>query len=282
MKSAAGQWWNSMNPEVEERFLGRYTAADIAALNTDQAVVVLPLGAMEQHGPHLPLFTDALVVQSLVAGVFERLPKGHPFYFLYPLGYSYSMEHADFPGTITLQAETTMRVLMDVAESLARSGFHKLVVINGHGGNIGVLHVAAREIRIRTGLSVFVIHGGSLVEKGMFGDYEGEHGIHAGASETSLLMSQMPEWVQAERSVSEYPELAQSDGLLTVEGNFPVAWKTRDISQSGVVGDATMASAETGDLLFQGMVLRLAAVFEEIAAYQADKSKNPQEGVRIP
>lgn len=266
--TSALQWWGGMTPAVRDRFLGRYSYVDIPVLAADDGAVILPVGAVEQHGPHMPIFTDALIVQSLVAGALEQLPKEHPFYYLYPLAYSYSLEHADFAGTVTLSAQTTMSVLMDIAQSLAKSGFRKLVVLNGHGGNVGLLHLTAREIRIKTGLWVFVIHGGSLAPKGLFDAKEGEEGIHAGASETSLLMSLMPEWVHADQAVKEYPSLVQGTSLLSVEGTYPVAWATRDVSTSGVIGDAVQASASAGDQLFAGMVQKFTEVLQEIAQFE--------------
>ncbi len=278
--TSARQWWGAMSDAVGDRFLGRYSYIDIPGLAAKDGAVILPVGAMEQHGPHMPLFTDALIVQSLVAGALERLPEDHPFFYLYPLAYSYSMEHADFAGTVTLSAQTTMSVLMDIAQSLARSGFRKLVFLNGHGGNVGLLHVTAREIHIKTGLWVFVIHGGSLAPKGIFDDKEREEGIHAGASETSLVMSLMPEWVREDRIVGEYPLLIQDASLLSVEGRFPVAWSTRDVSASGVIGDARQASSSTGDALFDGMVEKLSKVLVEIAHFQGATSSE-DNAIRI-
>lgn len=279
--TSARQWWGAMSPAVGNRFLGRYSYIDIPDLAAQGGAVILPVGAVEQHGPHMPLFTDALIVQSLVAGALERLPKDHPFYYLYPLAYSYSMEHADFAGTVTLSAQTTMSVLMDIAQSLARSGFRKLVFLNGHGGNVGLLHVTAREIHIKTGLWVFVIHGGSLAPEGLFDAKERAEGIHAGASETSLVMSLMPEWVREDRILGEYPLLVQDASLLSVEGTFPVAWSTRDVSASGVMGDAEKASSSTGDVLFDGMVEKFTKVLLDIAQFQGTTNLEENAGRSI-
>ncbi|MFD1677966.1 creatininase family protein [Alicyclobacillus fodiniaquatilis] len=267
--TAAKYWWGCMPERVSERFLGRYSTTEITQMADDGGVVLIPLGATEQHGPHLPLFTDTLIVQSLVAGVLADLPENHPFYFIYPLAYSYSMEHIDFPGTISLSAETTMKLLMDVADALAKSGFRKIVFLNGHGGNVGLLHVVAREIRIKTGISPFVISGGSLMEKGMFDEVESRHGIHAGAYETALLQSLIPNWVDTALSEAEYPAFVKREGQLSIEGSFAVAWKTKDLSASGVIGDPNQATPEMGGHLFSAMVAKLADVLMEIAQFDA-------------
>lgn len=261
----AKQWWGAMDVNIQERFLGSRAYVEVSSIAQAGGIVIVPLGAMEQHGPHMPLFTDTLVVQSLVIGALLNLPSDHSFYFTYPLSYSYSVEHLSFPGTVALRAETTMMMLMDIANSLARAGFQKVIFLNGHGGNVGLLQVVAREMRIHTGAWFFVVNAGSLAEETPFDDMETQYGIHAGATETSVVLSQMPQWVSLDRIVSEYPVL--SSGMLQLEGRFPVAWVTKDISSTGVIGGATKASKEVGERIFEAMVQKLVQVLLDIAKF---------------
>ncbi|GGJ12765.1 creatininase [Alicyclobacillus cellulosilyticus] len=263
----ARYWWNGMTKELSERFLPRHSATRAGQIAKEGGVVIVPVGATEQHGPHLPLFTDAIIVQSLLVGALRRLPPDHPFYFLYPIALSYSMEHIGFSGTVALSADTTLRVLMEVGESLSRCGFKKVVFLNGHGGNVGLMHVAAREIRMRTGLWVFVIHAGALHEGIILNERESLYGIHAGAHETSLVMALMPEWVDMENIVSEYPEFLPHLKELTLEGAVAFAWKTSDLTTSGVIGDASHATCELGKRLYNAMVTKLTSVLSEIANF---------------
>ena len=264
-------WWRSLPDEVRGRFVGAFTSREFADIAESDPVVVLPIGATEQHGPHLPLFTDSLIAQAVLAETFSRLPPGHRCYFLYPIGASYSVEHADFPGTITLKAETLLALLRDTATSLARAGVKRLVLLNAHGGNIGVLQLAAREIRLETGQLVLTVHAGSLARRELSDPLEDELGIHAGEAETSLLLALVPDWVDMRRANREFPVSFSASRHLSLEGRFPVAWKTRDHSASGTFGDATAATAEKGRAALSAMAGTLVEVLSEFAEFAPRK-----------
>ena len=145
----------------DTHFLPRLSKLEVAAIPKETALVVLPVGATEQHGPHLPVFTDTLIGEGFMTATFNHLPDDANIWLLPALPYGKSTEHMNHPGTITLSAQTLMAVLLDIAMSLKRSGFQKLAFYNTHGGNVDVLDMMGREIRVATGLAVFNLNFGS-------------------------------------------------------------------------------------------------------------------------
>ncbi len=239
------------------RFLPYLSAAEIGALpDKANTVVVQPVAAIEQHGPHLPVAVDTIITCGVLGRAFSRLPPDVPAYALPPLCYGKSNEHVDFPGTITLTVHTLLATLLEVAESLYRSGFRKVAFVNGHGGQPQVLEIAARDARERhRDLSVFPLFIWRVPHcaAALFPAKEMELGIHAGAAETSLLMALLPETVRMERAVTEYPRGLPAGGLLSMEGALPFAWLTADLTRSGVLGDPTLATPEKGARLLDSL-----------------------------
>ncbi|MBB3111623.1 creatinine amidohydrolase [Paenibacillus phyllosphaerae] len=253
----------------DRRFLPRLTTQEIAAMNKDDVLIVLPVGAIEQHGPHMPVYTDTLIGESFMAAAFDCLPEDAPIWLLPSIGYGKSTEHAGHPGTITLSAKTLMAVLEDIAVSLARSGFRKLLLFNTHGGNADLLGMMAREIRIATGLAVYRLEPGAVGYSDSFTDEEEKAGgIHAGDVETSLVMAVRPEWVRAELAPKELPRFPTSRSFSFRAKSF--AWVMDDISRTGVAGDATKATAARGEAMLKEAGPLLAKALMEIAAFDME------------
>jgi creatinine amidohydrolase len=255
-----------------ERFFPYLTWFDVEAM-ADKANVVLvqPVGAIEQHGPHLPLAVDAAIASGVLGKALETLDPAIPAYGLPPLYYGKSNEHWHFPGTVTLTAQTLRQVLMESAESFYRAGFRKLVWINGHGGQPQVLEMAARDLHQQhEDFMVFPFFTWAVPNDAadLIDPYELAHGIHGGDAETSLLLSLLPEQVRMEQAVREYPPPLPADSLLSLEGALPFAWVTRDLSRSGVVGDATVATREKGDRLLASLVAGWQQVLREVHQFQ--------------
>lgn len=239
------------------RFLPYLTSAEIGALpDKANTVIVQPVAAIEQHGPHLPIAVDTIITCGVLGRALERLPDAVPCYALPPLCYGKSNEHAGFPGTITLTTQTLTATLMEVAASLYASGFRKIAFVNGHGGQPQVLELAARDARERHGdLSVFPLFIWRVPHCAaeLFPAKEMELGIHAGAAETALLMALAPDTVHMDRAVAEYPHGLPAGGLLSMEGALPFAWLTGDLTRSGVLGDPTLATSEKGTRLLDSL-----------------------------
>ena len=179
------------------RFFPYLTWTDIEAMpHKEDVVIVQPMGAIEQHGPHLPLAVDSAICIEVMGRALAQLDVNVLAYCLPPLYYGKSNEHCDFPGTVTLSAQTLLMVLQDMATSIYRAGFRKLVLVNAHGGQPQVLDIAARDLhQAHPDLMVFPLFiwavpncaGELLTAK------ELELGIHAGDAETSLMLSIMPD-----------------------------------------------------------------------------------------
>jgi creatinine amidohydrolase len=231
-------------------FFPRLSKVEVAQIPKEDALMVLPVGAIEQHGPHMPVFTDTLISEVMLTAAFERLPDDANIWLLPAIPYGKSTEHLGHPGTISLSATTLMAVVMDIAKSLRTSGFEKLVLVNSHGGNADLLSMMAREIRIETGLAVFRLDPGGLGSADEWiTPHEKQFGIHAGDMETSVVMSAMPHWVHMEVAPSEFPNYPESRYLALRSRGF--AWVMNDISHSGISGDATQATMEKGQAMVE-------------------------------
>jgi creatinine amidohydrolase len=240
-----------------ERFFPYLTWTEIHALRDKSNIVLIqPIGAIEQHGPHLPLIVDAAIGVAVLGKALEKLEPDIPAYALPPLYYGKSNEHWHFPGTITLTAQTLMTLLMEVATSLYRAGFRKLVLMNSHGGQPQVMEIVARDLHQKyDDFMVFPLFTWRVPHNAgeMLSAKEKELGIHAGDAETSLMLSVLPDQVKMERAVAEYPHGLPEDSLLSMEGKLPFAWTTRDLSRSGVLGDPTVATKEKGDRILDSV-----------------------------
>lgn len=256
-----------------ERFLPYLTATDIAAMpNRAEVVVLQPVAAIEQHGPHLPIAVDTAIAMGVLGHALAKLPADVPAYCLPPLCYGKSNEHIAFAGTITLSAETLLRTLAEVLDSLHRSGFRKVALVNSHGGQPQVIQIAARDARERhRDLSVFPLFVWNVPNNAaeLFSAREMEFGIHAGAAETSLLLALLPEHVRMERALAQWPRGLPAEGsLLDMEAARPFAWLTHDLSASGVLGDATAASAEKGRSLLESLAVGWVRLIGDIHRFQ--------------
>ena len=176
-----------------------------------------------------------------------------PCYCLPPLYYGKSNEHLKFPGTVTLSAETLLKVLGEVADSVHRMGFRKLAFVNAHGGQPQVVEIAARDAHARhPDLSVFPLfiwRVPTSVRAKRISQKERELGIHAGTAETSVMLKLLPAQVRKDRLLCEYPQGLPEKGMISMEGALPFAWLTHDLTKSGTLGDATAATEALGEEL---------------------------------
>ncbi|MGA7802650.1 MAG: creatininase family protein [Gammaproteobacteria bacterium] len=267
------------------RYLPYLTAAQVAALPAREATVVIqPVAAVEQHGAHLPIVTDAAIAEGVVGAALERLDDNVPAFALPPLFYGKSNEHFHFPGTITLTAQTLLQVLMEVGASVYRSGFRKLIFANAHGGQPQLVQVAARDLHLEhADFQLFPLGIWSVPNEAMalIPEPECSTGIHGGDAETSLMLALLQEQVQFAEARAETPPALPDGALLSVEGARPFAWVTRDLSASGVVGDPTGATVEKGRALLDGLASGWAQVIGEVHRFEPPRvgwMANPEAG----
>ncbi|MFM7732564.1 MAG: creatininase family protein [Cyanobium sp.] len=220
------------------------------------STVIWPFGAIEQHGPHLPLGTDALFADRVTDALLERLPPQLPVWRLPLQSLGFSPEHQGFPGTLSLPPQLLIDLVAAVGRDLAGAGFRRLVLLNAHGGQIGLLEVAARQLRASQPrlavLPCFLWRGPEGIGE-LIPEPERSQGLHAGLAETSLMLHLAPDLTGAERGADGLGGAPIPAGW-SLEGQAPCAWFTREVSHSGVIGDPTAATPELGALLYERLV----------------------------
>jgi creatinine amidohydrolase len=250
-------------PSYRDRYLPAMTHRQIMALpDKAWAPVILATGAIEQHGPHLPVAVDALMGQVWISRTLARLPKGASCYVAPPITVGKSNEHTGFPGTLMISRETLRQQILAVARQVHAWGFRSLAVINTHGGNVPVVVPTLREIR-----ATFGMRAGILQAKPAAGlsAQEATFGIHAGEVETSWILAAAGHLADPARAVCEFPARLEDPGeVRPVAAPAMVAWASRDISKSGVMGDATAATAEKGERWLEAGSADLAQAILEV------------------
>ncbi len=233
------------------------------------SIFVQPLGAIEQHGPHLPLNTDALIANAVATAAVDRVGDEVDAWLLPPLAYTKSNEHAWSPGTIWLSATTLLAVLNDIGRCVASTEARRLVFFNGHGGNSALVNVANREIRLQHGLMTFLAHPGLPPDQGG-ASARGElgMGIHGGADETSLMLHLADNLVDLTLAARNVPEWLDNNRFVRFGGPVTFGWLSDDFGLEGHIGDPTMASVDRGAALFEGAVDAFESALREIADFE--------------
>lgn len=261
-----------MNPPALPRYWADLCTTDFATLDTTRAIAVLPVAAMEQHGPHLPLKVDAALADAMVAACLPHLPPDLPALFLPTQAVGYSPEHSAFAGTLTLRADTVIRLWTELAECVAATGIRKLLIFNTHGGNAGLLDVVARDLRMRLQMLVYSTSWFNLPlgeAAQAFDAHEHRFGVHAGAIETSLMLALHPQLVRmqaAQHFASSSEQRAQQLPILGNGRSARLAWAAQDYHPQGATGNAAAASADKGHALLQATGQALAQVLAEMDA----------------
>jgi len=270
---------------TSSRFWADLTTLDFERLRTSglaaRTIAVLPVAATEQHGPHLPLSVDSVLVDGIVAAALDHLPAELQVLFLPTQAVGLSPEHARFPGTLTLKNETILRLWTDIAESVAAAGISKLVLFNSHGGNVSVMDLVARDLRARLDMLVYSVSWFNLPMRdaqgqdanALFSAEEHRFGIHGGDIETSMMLALDPSHVdmaQARNFASKAQTRASQFDILGNGKSARLGWQTQDYNVAGAVGNAANATAGKGQTLVDAAGLALARLLVEVDRLPAD------------
>lgn len=261
------------------------TSADLAALRDalPAAVAILPVAAIEQHGAHLPLGTDALIGERMSERMMALLPAEVPATLLPVQRVGASDEHLDFPGTLSFGSRMTASMIEAIGAGLLASGFRRLAVISSHGGNSAAIDVAALALR-RAGLFCAVASWNrfGLPETG-WPQAEIAHGVHGGAVETALMLHFHPELVRLD-DLADGPSLQaaleRENRHLRAHGRLGFGWLAGDLNRAGTLGDARLATAQIGERIAQHQAERCAEFVAEVARF--DLSRLVQSGAPTP
>lgn len=248
-----------------QRRLARLRRPEVAERVGPRSLLLLPVGSVEQHGPHLPLDTDLVVPERVAGELAARSGDELDLWVLPSLAYSKSNEHAWAPGTLWLSARTLLAVLDDIGRSVAALPARALVFLNGHGGNSALLSVACRDLHLDHGLATFLLHPMVPPDQGgPSAEAEEGMGVHGGFAETSLMMFLDPERVASPLPPPRIPASLRPNRRVRFGGSATFGWSSEDFGPDGYVGDPTGASAEAGREIFETALSALTETLREI------------------
>ena len=266
MNSSPSHWWSD------------YTSEAFSRLDRERLIAVLPVGATEQHGPHLPMSTDTATIDGVVAAAIPKLPEGLPVLFLPTVAYGKSHEHARYPGTLTVSAATLIQLWMEIGACVAASGVRKFVMFNSHGGQMSVMDIVARDLREKHGMMAVAANWYTLgLPQGMFGEREMKHGIHAGDLESSVMMALTPDHVRMDRAsdFSSFTEtLAQHNRFLSITPSGKLGWQMQDLNPAGAAGNAAIATADKGRAVIDHVSSRFVELLQEVDRFDLARLAN--------
>lgn len=248
-----------------------HSTLDFSQMDMSSVVAVLPVGAVEQHGPHLPVRVDAAINAGIIEAAVARLSPDSPALFLPPMPIGKSNEHAEFPGTLTLSHETLARLWFEIGESVYRAGCRRIILFNSHGGQPQVMEIVCRELRVK--LSMFAVSASWFRitdTDDLFDAHEREFGIHGGESETSIMLhlhSDLVDMRNAENFAPRSVVIARDYEFLSPEGAVGFGWQTQDLQASGACGNASTADAARGAVTIDRAANALIKLINEVSRY---------------
>ena len=256
------RWW----AEAGAHDFARARDSGLAAAT----VAVLPVAAVEQHGPHLPPSVDARLLEGVMAAALPLLPQALPVLFLPPQNIGLSTEHLNYAGTLSLAPATVIALWTELGACVARAGIRKLLLLNGHGGQVSVMDIVARELRMHHGLLVYSSSWFGLVDdtaNSCFDAHEHRFGVHGGEVETSMMLHLAPETVHMERAQNFASTSEVRAGKYHLIGNgrsAKLGWAMEDYNPAGAAGNAIAATVERGAAMVQSSAEGLVKLLGEI------------------
>jgi creatinine amidohydrolase len=258
-----------------KRFWSDLTTREFEGLDPERTIAVLPIAAVEQHGPHLPVSTDLEIGNGMVRETMKLLPDDLAVLFLPTQAVGKSNEHLRSPGTITLSAETAIRAWTEIGEAVHRAGLRKLVMANSHGGNVEVIGIVARELRVRLGMLAVSCSWARLGSPhGMYSEQESAVGIHAGDMETSMMLHFRPDLVDMSKAKNFEPttvEISRTFDILRPTGFTAFGWIAQDLHADGAAGDASIATAEKGRLTAEHRARQFVRLLRDVERFSMER-----------
>ena len=262
MRMPSSRWWWDLSTR------------EFSELDMGSIVAVLPVGAVEQHGPHLPVRVDAAINAGIVARAMDLLPADRPVLVLPAMPIGKSNEHLAYPGTLTLPYDLLGRLWFEVAKSAWRAGIRKLILWNSHGGQPQVMEIVCRELRVELGMfAVGASWFRATDSSDLYSAGERRHGIHGGESETSIMLHLHPGLVAMEHARDFVPRsvaLEAAASMLSPEHGVGYGWQAQDLHPAGVAGNAAAADAERGREEVERAARALVRLIAEVDAYPLD------------
>ena len=248
----------------------QYRTTEFAEMDPATTIAILPTCAIEQHGPHLPTGTDTMIAEGMLAELRRTCPDDLNILILPVQAVGKSNEHVHAKGTLTLTAATALAAWTEIGLSVARAGIRKLVIVNSHGGNLDLVSILSRELRVRAGmLAVKCQWSGMGKPEGMFSDRETRFGIHAGDYETSLMLAFRPETVDMSQA-KDFRSTAE-DAPISPIGPISYGWVSSDLNPAGAVGEAHLATAEKGRATCESQVAGFVELLRKVRDLPLDE-----------
>ena len=251
---------------TRRRYWSEFRANEFADIDPARTIAILPTAAIEQHGPHLPVGVDALINEGMLGLLAKSAPADLDFRILPLQAIGKSNEHLHAPGTITLPWKIALEAWIEIGLSVARAGVRKIVLVNSHGGNLDLVNILSRELRVRARMLAIKCQWMAFgTPEGMFAEHERRFGIHGGDVETSLMRYLHPALVDMERA-RNFRSTAEL-GALPPIGPVSYGWISTDLNPDGVVGDAAAATAAKGEATAKHQVAGFVNLLEEVRAF---------------
>ncbi len=253
-------------------FWNELTTTDFASLSADTTIAILPIASTEQHGPHLPIATDVAIANGMLAELKVQRPDDLDFLVLPTQEIGKANEHVYGPGSLSFGPEILIPAWTAIGTKVAEAGIRKLVIVNSHGGNVDVMSIVARELRVRHQMAVVSTQWGRFGNPdGMISEHESRYGIHGGEVETSLMLHFRPDLVDMARppvrALQGRGHHRANSKFLTPLPPHSLAWIAHDLNPHGVVGDASKGTAEKGEAICKHQVAGFIELLRDVAAY---------------
>lgn len=240
-----------------------YRTTEFEDIDPERVIAILPTAAIEQHGPHLPVGVDTMIAEGMLAELRATCPDDLDIRILPVQAVGKSNEHLHAKGTLTLSAENALRIWKEIGLSVARAGVRKIVIVNSHGGNLDLISILARELRVDAGMLAVKCQWGNFhTPEGLFSDRETAFGIHGGDRETSLMLHFHPELVDMEKA-ENFVSTAESATISPI-GPISYGWVSSDLNPSGTVGESHLATAEKGKISAKSQVLGFVELLRKV------------------